>query len=95
MKFLSIILGMALFLGPAMKAQNVGIGTTTPTLGKFEIKGAAGTGITVAVFGTEGAGLSIQKDADGTIIGFIQYRDQTFVNSQGNRFANGYAAILA
>lgn len=76
-------------------AQNVGIGTTTPTLGKLEIKGAAGTGTTVAAFGTDGAGLSIQKDVLGPIIGFNHYRDLTIANSQGKYFANGFAGILA
>jgi hypothetical protein len=76
-------------------SQNVGIGTTTPTLGKLEIKGAAGTGTTVAAFGTDGAGLSIQKDALGPIIGFNHYRDLTIANSQGKYFANGFAGILA
>lgn len=76
-------------------AQNVGIGTTTPILGKLEIKGAAGAGVTVAAFGTDGAGLSIQKDGDGPVIGFNQYRDQTIANSQGKHFATGCAAILA
>ena len=77
------------------QAQNVGIGTTTPTLGKLEIKGAAGAGTTVAAFGTDGAGLSIQKDVLGPIIGFNHYRDQTIANSQGKYFANGFAGILA
>ena len=78
-----------------LNAQNVGIGTTTPTLGKLEIRGAAGTGTTVAAFGTDGAGLAIQKDAAGPVIGFNHYRDQTIANSLGKHFANGYAAILA
>jgi hypothetical protein len=76
-------------------SQNVGIGTLTPTLGKLEIKGVAGTGTTVAAFGTDGAGLSIQKDALGPIIGFNHYRDLTIANSQGKHFANGFAGILA
>ncbi len=76
-------------------AQNVGIGTTNPTLGKLEIKGVAGAGTTVAAFGTDGAGLSIQKDVLGPIIGFNHYRDLTIANSQGKHFANGFAGILA
>lgn len=76
-------------------AQNVGIGTTNPTLGKLEIKGAAGSGTTVAAFGTDGAGLSIQKDVLGPIIGFNHYRDLTIANSQGKHFANGFAGIIA
>jgi hypothetical protein len=76
-------------------SQNVGIGTLTPTLGKLEIKGVAGTGTTVAAFGTDGAGLSVQRDALGPIIGFNHYRDLTIANSQGKHFANGFAGILA
>lgn len=84
-----------LFTTILVHAQNVGIGTTTPTLGKLEIKGAAGTGTTVAAFGTDGAGLSIQKDVLGPIIGFNHYRDLTIANSQGKYFTNGFASILA
>jgi hypothetical protein len=79
----------------SLNSQNIGIGTISPTLGKLEVKGAAGSGTTVAAFGTEGAGLSIQKDALGPIIGFNHYRDLTIPNSQGKHFANGYAGILA
>lgn len=75
--------------------QNVGIGTSTPTLGKLEVKGVAGSGSTVAAFGTDGAGLSIQKDVAGPVVGFNQYRDQTIANSQGKHFVNGFAAVLA
>jgi hypothetical protein len=94
MKFL-LYVAFLLFVGYQTTAQNVGIGTATPTLGKLEIQGAAGAGTTIAAFGTEGAGLSIQKDVQGPIIGFNHYRDQTVLNSQGKHFANGYAAILA
>jgi hypothetical protein len=94
MKNTKLFIGCILILNNSF-AQNVGIGTTTPTLGKLEIKGAAGTGTTVAAFGTDGAGLSIQKDALGPIIGFNHYRDLTIANSQGKHFANGYAGILA
>jgi hypothetical protein len=90
-----IYLVAILFATKSLNAQNVGIGTTTPTLGKLEIKGAAGTGTTVAAFGTDGAGLSIQKDVLGPIIGFNHYRDLTIANSQGKYFANGFAGILA
>jgi hypothetical protein len=90
-----IYLVAILFATKSLNAQNVGIGTTTPTLGKLEIKGAAGTGTTVAAFGTDGAGLSIQKDVLGPIVGFNHYRDLTIANSQGKYFANGFAAILA
>jgi hypothetical protein len=89
-----LFIGCILILNNSF-AQNVGIGTTTPTLGKLEIKGAAGTGTTVAAFGTDGAGLSVQRDALGPIIGFNHYRDLTIANAQGKHFANGFAGILA
>jgi hypothetical protein len=95
MKKLHIKLVLLLFLSNNTFSQNVGIGTLTPTLGKLEVKGVAGTGTTVAAFGTDGAGLSIQKDALGPIIGFNHYRDLTIANSQGKYFANGFAGILA
>lgn len=82
-------------IAKSLAAQNVGIGTTTPTKAKLEIVGAAGTGTTIAAFGTEGPGLSIQKDTKGPLIGFNHYRDQSIINSQGKHFANGYAAIIA
>jgi hypothetical protein len=94
MKKIKLLIGCILMLNNSF-SQNVGIGTTTPTLGKLEIQGAAGSGTTVAAFGTDGAGLSIQKDVAGPIIGFNHYRDQTLANSQGKYFANGYAAVLA
>jgi hypothetical protein len=77
-----------------LQAQNVGIGTPTPTLAKLEIKGAAGTGKTIAAFGTEGPGLSIQKDSLGPTIGFNHYRDAASGLAQGKYFANGYATIM-
>ncbi len=85
----------SIILAKIICAQNVGIGTTAPTKAKLEIVGAAGTGTTIAAFGTDGAGLSIQKDALGPVIGFNHYRDITIANSQGKYFANGYAGILA
>lgn len=53
-------------------AQNIGIGTSTPTKGKLEIFGA-NSGGTVAAFGTDGTGISIQRN--WPTIGFNQYRD--------------------
>ncbi len=58
MKNTKLLIGCIMILNNSF-AQNVGIGTTTPTLGKLKIKGAADTGTTVAAFGTDGAGLSI------------------------------------
>jgi hypothetical protein len=72
-------------------AQNVGIGTTTPTRGKLEVVGVAGTGATVAVFGGNTTGISLQ--CNWPTIGFNQYRDATVPGSQGKYLANGHAAV--
>jgi hypothetical protein len=54
------------------KSQNVGIGIITPTKGRLEVFGAL-TGGTVASFGTDGTGISLQRN--WPTIGFNQYRD--------------------
>ena len=43
----------------SLHAQNVGIGTTNPTKGKLEVFGASTGGNTSAIFGTDGAGISL------------------------------------
>ncbi|HEY6504453.1 MAG TPA: tail fiber domain-containing protein [Chitinophagaceae bacterium] len=70
-------------------AQNVGIGTGTPTRAKLEVSGVAGNGKTSGLFGGDGAGLSFQRD--WPTIGFNQYRDNAVGN--GKYIANGFAAI--
>ena len=72
-----------------LHAQNVGIGTTTPTRGKLEVVGVAGTGSTAAIFSSGGTGVSIQPF--WPTIGFNQYRDNPSGN--GKHIADGYAAI--
>src|SRR6476619_5723233 len=72
-------------------SQNVGIGVATPTKGKFEVQGVAGSGATVAAFGTESTGISLQRN--WPTIGFNQYRDIVTPGSQGRYMSSGYAAI--
>jgi len=67
-------------------AQNVGIGGITPTLAKLEVSGTFGAGKTVAAFGSEGAGISIQRSSPA--IGFNQYRDATSSKYMSNGFAS-------
>ncbi|MEO7443886.1 MAG: tail fiber domain-containing protein [Ferruginibacter sp.] len=67
------------------RSQNVGIGTTNPTLGKLEVQ-APGTSNTVAIFGGDGQGISIQRS--NPCIGFNQYFD----GIASRYIANGYAA---
>ncbi len=77
-----------LFYGCIVNAQNVGISTTTPTLGKLEVFGTFGLGKTVAAFGSEGAGISLQRNSPA--IGFNQYRD-----AMGSKFmSNGFASTI-
>lgn len=72
-----------LLLGTVLFGQNVGIGTSNPTRAKLEVNGAVDA--TVAIFGGEGTGISLQRSWPG--IGF-----NTYWNA-GNRYiANGFAA---
>ena len=74
-----------------LNAQNVGIGTTTPTRGKLEVFGVAGAGATSAIFGSDATGISLQRN--WPTIGFNQYRDIVLPGSQGKYMANGFASI--
>lgn len=77
-------------LGPGLiHSQNIGIGITNPVRAKLEVSGVAGSGKTSALFGSDGAGLSFQRD--WPTIGFNQYRDNAVGN--GKYIADGYAAI--
>ena len=76
-----IVLLLAQVTGSFIFSQNVGIGISTPTKGRFEVQGVAGTGATVAAFGTESTGLSLQRN--WPTIGFNQYRDIVTPGSQG------------
>jgi hypothetical protein len=67
-----------------MSAQNIGIGILNPLRGKLEVQGV---GNTVAIFGGEGQGISIQRS--NPAIGFNQYYNG--VNSF--YIGNGYAAV--
>jgi Chaperone of endosialidase len=61
---------IVLFLWPATcLAQNVGIGGINPTKARLEVNGAVG--LTAAIFGGDGAGISLQRL--NPAIGFNQY----------------------
>jgi hypothetical protein len=65
--------------------QNMGIGTNNPLKSKLEISGAVGS--TVAIFGGDAQGMSLQRSNAG--VGFNHYFDGFY-----NRYiANGYAAL--
>ena len=66
---------------------NVGIGISNPTRAKLELNGT-GLGTTTAIFGGDGAGISLQKD--WPVIGFNQYFD--FNGFTSKYIGNGYAA---
>jgi hypothetical protein len=55
------------------QSQNIGIGTLNPTKAKLEVFGAFGSSNTSAAFGTDGKGISIQRNPP--IIGINQYND--------------------
>jgi hypothetical protein len=65
-------------------AQNVGIGTITPTRAKFEVNGAVD--VTAAIFGGEGTGISLQRSWPA--VGFNEY-----YNGGTKYIAGGYAAV--
>ena len=65
---------------------NVGIGVSNPSRAKLEVNGVAGSGNTSAIFGGDGAGISIQRN--WPTIGFNQYRDVATGN--GKAIGNGY-----
>ena len=66
--------------------QNVGIGISNPTRAKLEINGTPANSSTVAIFGGEATGISIQRDWPS--IGFNQYYNQ------GSKYiGNGFDAV--
>lgn len=80
-----------LFIAASFTAigQNVGIGTMSPLRARLEVHGVAGSGKTSALFGGDGAGISLQRD--WPTIGFNQYRDNAA--GFGKYMTNGYAAL--
>jgi hypothetical protein len=93
MKNIYLFLVFISFCCNQILAQKVGIGTLTPTIGKLEVFGVNFGGNTSAAFGTDGAGISLQRNTPA--IGFNQYRDsQTPGNENGRYMANGKAALM-
>ena len=70
----------------ALVAQNVGIGTTTPTLGKLVVNGKVGA--TVAVFDDNGTGISLQSNLPS--IGYNEY-----YNAGSKFISTGFGGKLA
>ncbi len=66
--------------------QNVGIGITNPTRAKLEINGTPGNSATVAIFGGESTGISLQRNWPS--IGYNQY-----YNEGSKYIGNGFAAV--
>lgn len=91
--FLACIISPAIFAQPTPVPTtfNVGIFTTSPTRAKLEVSGVAGGGATSGIFGSDGAGISLQRN--WPTIGFNQYRDNVFPGSTGKYMANGFAAL--
>jgi hypothetical protein len=84
-----LVAGAAIWLQAA--AQNVGIGTNTPTKAKLEVYGVFTGGATAGLFGSDNAGISLQRNFP--TIGFNQYRDNITPGTYGKYMANGFAAI--
>jgi hypothetical protein len=74
-----------------IKAQNVGVGLQTPTKGRLEVVGTGSTNATIAAFGTDGAGISLNGNAPN--IGFNFYTDVLSITDR--HMATGYAAKLS
>lgn len=87
----NILLSFILILSQQIVAQNVGINTSAPTRARLEVIGVFGSGATSGAFGTDGAGISLQRN--WPTIGFNQYRDVISPGSQGKYMSNGFAAI--
>ena len=64
-----IIAVVAIIISHSSRAQNVGIGTSNPTRAKLEVNGAVG--LTSAIFGGDGQGVSLIRDIPG--LGFNAY----------------------
>jgi Chaperone of endosialidase len=84
-----ITIAVALLLTADLFSQNMGIGTTNPIRAKLEVVGVSGSGNTSAIFGTDGAGISLQTN--WPTIGFNQYRDAPTL--YGKYMASGFAVI--
>lgn len=70
-----ILLAFSILLSTKPVGQNIGIGVSNPQKGKLEIAGALGGHTTVLTIGSDGAGISLQRN--WPTIGFNQYRDAT------------------
>jgi hypothetical protein len=79
------------FSNEILTVGNVGIGVSNPVKAMLEVKGVAGTGSTVAAFGTDGAGISIMRNPP--TVGFNLYRDNTVGNAK--HMAAGAAASMS
>jgi hypothetical protein len=81
----SYFLFSSIIVAGQLCAQNVGIGTATPTRAKLEVNGAAG--YTSGIFGGESSGISLQRNFPG--VGFNQYHSTT-----GSKYmSNGFGAV--
>jgi len=78
------LLPLLLFSATQVAAQNIGIGVLNPTRGKLEVQG---TGNTVAIFGGDAHGISIQRS--NPAVGFNIYYD----GATSRYIGNGYAAV--
>lgn len=83
-----IAISLSALLGNA-SAQNIGIGVANPTKGKLEIAGALGNQTTVLTIGSDGTGISLQRN--WPTIGFNQYRD---ANNLQRFIGTGYAGSI-
>ena len=81
-----MLLVLLMFAGELLYAQNVGIGTTTPTRARLEVHGAVEA--TTAIFGGESSGISLQRNWPG--VGFNQY-----FGGGHRRLAAGFSALQA
>jgi len=71
-----------------LNAQNVGIGAAA-IHARLEVSGAGGSGVTSAIFGSDGHGISFQQNWPS--VGFNQYRDVP--TGYGKYMGQGYAAV--
>ncbi len=63
----------------SIAAQNVGIGTSTPTRAKLELNGMVGN--TTAIFGTSGNGVGLVANSPGLVLNGYYNGGHRFINS--------------
>ncbi len=91
MKKVTLFCTFLIFALPAISlSQNVGIGTTTPTLSKLQIQGVVGNNMLVAQPSSGGPGVVLASVSNSPVLGF----NLLAPSSNYTRMASGYASMF-